>query len=176
MFLLINGFPHFTWLDKLALIFDAAGHFKTMPFMVFALSVLGFLKKDKRLITAAFLFALTLGLTSFIILVLKNTFLRPRPFLLQAGLHVLGNARGGSFPSGHAAFYAALAAFACFYYGRAKYFWIGIALVGGILRIYQGVHYPSDVVAGWVIGFGITHFFMKSILTSPVLGYNKKKE
>jgi undecaprenyl-diphosphatase len=66
-----------------------------------------------------------------------------------------------SWPSGHAsssiAFYGALAAIASRRapaWARAG-IWLalgGLAALVGASRVYLGVHYPSDVVAGWVLG------------------------
>jgi|HubBroStandDraft_6_1064221.scaffolds.fasta_scaffold114710_3 undecaprenyl-diphosphatase len=69
-----------------------------------------------------------------------------------------------SFPSGHALYaaclYGCLASLAT---GRRVMIWIGagllIALIG-VSRIYLGVHYPSDVLAGWSIGW----FWMRSVV------------
>ena len=58
-----------------------------------------------------------------------------------------------SFPSNHAANIAGLATiFTFIYYNYKYYFWI-IAIIVMFSRIYIGVHYPSDVITGWAIGF-----------------------
>jgi len=39
------------------------------------------------------------------------------------------------------------------YYARPiGFFWLGIAILTGISRIYVGVHYPYQVVFGWMVG------------------------
>lgn len=88
---------------------------------------------------------------------LKLVFQRPRPDLPH-----LVPAGGYSFPSGHAAITAALyltLALICSHGtgcrpGRIA-IWAAAALavlLVGISRVYLGVHYPSDVVAGWATG------------------------
>ena len=88
---------------------------------------------------------------------LKLMFLRPRPDIPH-----LAPATGYSFPSGHATVTSALFFTLALVYcrhaasrtGRALVL-IGAALLVllvGISRVYLGVHYPSDVVAGWAVG------------------------
>ncbi len=89
---------------------------------------------------------------------LKQLFARPRPDYPQAYM----TAPGFSFPSGHAmisiAFYGAIAYLACSYLKqfRAKLLVSMSALVIsgliGFSRLYLGVHYISDVLAGWAAG------------------------
>jgi membrane-associated phospholipid phosphatase len=83
---------------------------------------------------------------------------RPRPVLDQ-----LVGGRGASFPSGHATATTALL-FAAAYYltsgraPRARAFIWTVALLGsllmGVTRVYLGVHWPTDVIAGMVLGAG----------------------
>jgi membrane-associated phospholipid phosphatase len=90
---------------------------------------------------------------------LKITFQRSRP-----SVPWLTIARGYSFPSGHTlvslAIYGILAylVFRTTKQGIGKYV-LGIGLLFvpiliGISRIYLGVHYPSDVLAGWAVAMG----------------------
>lgn len=89
---------------------------------------------------------------------LKGFFERPRPELALR----LTEVNSTSFPSGHAmdsaVIYLTLAALlARLVKERAlKLYFLGLALlltvVVGFTRIYLGVHYPSDVLAGWIAG------------------------
>ncbi len=82
---------------------------------------------------------------------LKSFFQVPRPFEVISWVRHLSNTGGYSFPSGHAT-----AAFSGFFilgvkYGRLPIF-VSLAIIVGISRIYMGIHYPSDIVAGALIG------------------------
>ncbi|MDE6107787.1 MAG: phosphatase PAP2 family protein [Oscillospiraceae bacterium] len=90
-------------------------------------------------------------------LILKPLIDRPRPWLLVEGLvNLVNELDPRSFPSGHtsAAFAAALALFHTLPKNRAKWKWavIVLATLMGLSRLYVGVHYPSDVLAGALVG------------------------
>jgi undecaprenyl-diphosphatase len=99
---------------------------------------------------------LVFGLISsnIVVYVLKAIVARPRPFDMLSGVHVLENETFGSFPSGHAA-NAFLAAFLLAQaYPKYRWWFYGLAAVVAFSRVYMGVHYPLDVVAGALLGLG----------------------
>ena len=89
---------------------------------------------------------------------LKNLFQRPRPDLVPHGSYV----SSASFPSGHsmlsAVTYLTLGALLSRSQRRKRlkaYFLLVAALLSflvGVSRVYLGVHWPTDVVAGWAAG------------------------
>ncbi len=107
--------------------------------------------------------------------VLKSVFQRARPELVDSGYSA---SLYSSFPSAHATvavgFYGTLALLVAW---RLKGFWrwtvvtVGIALVLliGFSRLYLGVHYPTDIIAGylaaplWVGTIGICHFLWSAL-------------
>ncbi len=99
-------------------------------------------------------------------LLLKNIVQRPRP----VGYRLIDE-NGYSFPSGHAmvnmAFYGYLI-YLVYKYVKNKYIkWILIVLLGslilgiGVSRIYLGVHYTSDVLAGFLISLSYLIVYVK---------------
>jgi len=85
-------------------------------------------------------------------LVAKDLIAVPRPFNVLAGINVAYFPGGSSFPSGHAA--GAFAAFSAWCFRERRHYipLLGFASLIGISRVYIGVHYPMDVLAGAVIG------------------------
>ena len=91
---------------------------------------------------------------------LKLFYDRPRPDLVQHGSFVYSH----SFPSGHSTLSAAAVLTAAMILAslerrrRAKTFVFAAAIlliVGiGVSRVYLGVHWPTDVLAGWTLGAG----------------------
>ena len=80
--------------------------------------------------------------------------LRPcNPYVFIEGAHFLrGMKTSLSFPSSHAANNAAVATLITARYPRVKWIFIGLALLVGYSRIYVGVHYPLDVLGGFLVG------------------------
>ena len=88
----------------------------------------------------------------------KITFQRPRPTLFHPLLHESGY----SFPSGHSLIsvvvYGLLGYFAMHLFGRrvprlvVGIVTVAIILLVGVSRVYVGVHFPTDVLAGWTAG------------------------
>ncbi|OGI72247.1 hypothetical protein A3J61_02045 [Candidatus Nomurabacteria bacterium RIFCSPHIGHO2_02_FULL_38_15] len=91
------------------------------------------------------------------VLVVKNIFVNPRPFLVYPEIQTLFiYGSDDSFPSGHATFYGALAVSIFAYHRRAGIvFAIGAVLIG-LARIIAGVHFPLDVLMGFIFGGSVS--------------------
>jgi membrane-associated phospholipid phosphatase len=86
--------------------------------------------------------------------VLKDYFGIPRPFQILDDVTPLVFSTNAfqALPSGHATFFAALATSVYFLDKRVGVA-IGVcAFVIGLARIMAGIHWPSDILAGWVLG------------------------
>ena len=83
---------------------------------------------------------------------------RERPFVFE-GLDALikQNPLEASFPSGHAIFFMALAVYFLLA-GHKKLGWflmVSTALIS-LARVAAGIHWPTDILAGWVLGAGVS--------------------
>ena len=140
-------------LDRLALAFTAAGD--PLPMSISALLItLGLAVWGSRL--QAWFFALSVGGAMGLNLLVKLLFARPRPTLWLS----IKPAFYYSFPSGHAMGAAAVVAALGFLLWQHRPQWLawtlGALFVLGVgwSRVYLGVHYPSDVLAGWTGSVG----------------------
>ncbi len=145
--------PH--WLQVTMLDFTALGG--TSVLTLLTVLAVGFLAMQRRWGRAAFLVLATSGgaLLSFW---LKANYARPRPTLVAHLVEVVDP----SFPSGHAMNSAIIYLTLGVLLARAasarrlKAYLVGVAmlltLLVGCSRVYLGVHYPTDVLAGWTVG------------------------
>jgi undecaprenyl-diphosphatase len=80
---------------------------------------------------------------------------RTRPFIAHRQIEPLYTVHSSSFPAGHAATAFAGAVLAAAIAPRLAPVLGALALVIGFSRVYDGVHYPTDVVAGAIIGVAV---------------------
>jgi len=141
------------------------------------------LSRDRRMLR---LWAVGLIGNSIIIQLLKQFYQRPRPELITPYL----TEHNFSFPSGHATVgtlaWLTLAAVAIRFVPRhsVRVFIVSaaivLAIVIGASRVYLGVHWPSDVLAGWSLGIGwaslcwlAAHYLSRGSAGSGDLGHSK---
>jgi undecaprenyl-diphosphatase len=109
----------------------------------------------KRLHQEALFVILSVGGAALLNALLKQLFQRPRPDIVTPVV----TAHGFAFPSGHTMSSMALACAVTLLCWRARVRYrlpvsvgaLGFAFLVGASRVYLGVHYPSDVLAGWLV-------------------------
>lgn len=150
IFNFIFGLSHKSgFLDNVIVIF--AEH---VPYvMLIAVAVMVFRIKDwKEKFRAIALISLSLILSRGLITeLIRALYFRPRPFVTLGIEPLINHSLMPAFPSGHAAFYFALA-FAAFLFSKRLGIWlIAGSVLMGIARVAAGVHWPLDIVAGALV-------------------------
>ena len=98
----------------------------------------------------------SLMLTQSIVYSLKAILSRERPYKIIEHLNTFGiEMKDYSFPSGHSAASFSIATSIALNMPRLSICVFALAMIIGISRIYLGVHYPTDVAAGLILGFSI---------------------
>ena len=106
---------------------------------------------------------------------LKILFQTPRPFWVSTSIKHLAFESSFGLPSGHAqnaaVFWGNIAA-----YFRKRWLWsvlIVLIFLVGISRLYLAVHFPHDVLLGWLVGAIMLWIFLA--LTKPVTAWIKQR-
>jgi undecaprenyl-diphosphatase len=143
------------WMEEMVRDFSALGSTGVLIFL--ALAVVGYLVMA-GMRHAAWLVAASISSGLIFSHLLKWMFERPRPDLVPHATEVYTS----SFPSGHAMMsalvYLTLGALLARLHSarRVKLYVLNLAILltgfVGISRVYLGVHWPTDVLAGWSIG------------------------
>lgn len=166
-------------LDHVALEITALGNTLTLALVV--IMVCTFLWLTHRRFSVALLIVGVIG-GAILNFLLKDIYNRPRPTVVDWGTDVATQ----SFPSGHAM--SAMVA-----YGTVAYLagrlgptpklrwttWIGAAIliIGiGASRIYLGVHYPSDVLAGYIGGLAWTAIVISGLTAIAYFARQRKPD
>ena len=143
------------WAEEMGRDFTALGGMTVLTLLTVA--IVGYLLFERKRHMALFL-AITVGGGILVSSLLKYSFSRPRPDLVPHGSYVYTS----SFPSGHSMMatitYLTLAAVLARAHRRRRVkiyliaFGIFLTIAVGVSRVYLGVHWPTDVLAGWTAG------------------------
>lgn len=95
---------------------------------------------------------------------------RPRPFVENSVNLLLEHSASPSFPSGHAAFFFGFSAMVYFHDKKTGIMFLIASFFVSIFRVYGGIHWPSDILAGALIGI-ISAYFINKIF-SKIKSFN----
>lgn len=147
--LFIQEFLRFEWLNPVVLFITSLGN---AGVVWIALAAMFLVQKKYQKTGLSMVISLLIG---FLVtnLLLKNWVCRPRPYNVIPELHALVTAGDWSFPSGHST--CSMAGAVPMFCGLPRK--IGVpALILAVLiclsRLYVGVHYPTDVLCGALVG------------------------
>ncbi len=116
-------------------------------------SPISFLKRG--VLDGIFILAIPVGIATLISESISQIYSRPRPFSALTNIHLLTpHSADGGMPSHHTVFMIAIATAI---YLRNKLLGLTLAaftILCGVARVAAGVHYPTDVLVGLIIGVG----------------------
>lgn len=148
-FNLINRLAgQFYLLDTLAIFFAQYFGF----FLIFCLFL--FLLKNFRIYWPMIIQALGAAILAGIVItnIIRWFWERPRPFALEKVNLLLPPELTGSFPSGHASFFFAISTIVYCYNKKVGILFFFASFLISISRVFSGIHWPSDILGGLVIG------------------------
>ena len=125
------------------------------------LGLCGWWRQDRALGMRGFTGAATVAGAGLLDQVLKNVACRARPMAPGAGAFftnfpcVPAPYATASFPSGHATTAFATAVLLGLWYPRGTGVFVGLAVLVAVSRVMLGAHFPSDALAGAVLGSGV---------------------
>lgn len=173
LFNAINQLPHASWSDAAALFISYMGNRGIASGIALILIVVGFYRESRKLWENSLAVLVGTLFGGLIVDLLKMIIARPRPYEVLSDVYLVGEASGASFPSGHSTFYAFFVSYLLIrVIKRRQMIWVTLAFLGGFVRVYQGFHYPSDVVGGWVLGAVLGWLLAFFFSSFNVLRYN----
>src|SRR3954466_11769403 len=153
LFRFINQQLATPWLDW-CMPFFSGNRFFVPAVLVVSILLIALGGPRARVFVPVLFVILALG-DGFVINNIKHAAARPRPYLTQPDTRELvGRGNSGSMPSSHTSTWFAATFLSYLFYRKSWRFMLPLALLVAFSRIYVGAHYPSDVLAGAVLGAG----------------------
>ena len=142
--------PFFDWLMPVL-----SGNKLFVPMVLVAAVTLIWRQRTKGALCVVFILLVVALGDPLIINSIKHAVGRPRPFVpMPESITLVGRTSSFSMPSAHAANTAAIAMVAFLFFRRSWRFLMPLAAAIAFSRVYNGVHYLSDVLIGATLGAG----------------------
>lgn len=108
------------------------------------------------------LFVIPVGLATLISELISQFYMRQRPFVTMSNVELLvPHSADGGMPSHHMVFMISIATLVYLSNKRLGILLIFLSVISGIARVSAGIHYPSDVVAGIILGSFVSYFYIR---------------
>ena len=172
LFYFINHNLQNPLLDSVMPVLTQFGDFIFLFFILLIVILYAHLKRNHVLKRIGFLVLMAFLFSGIIAIILKHMIHEPRPFISLSNVHLLiAEDDPLSFPSGHTTSIMAIVSVLILnmkelskkYYKIIDLVLIIFAIIMPFSRIYVGVHYPCDILAGAIIGicggFLVNYFF-----------------
>lgn len=149
LFLAINQFAGQNQLTDYLFMFFA----EAMPYLFIVLVVVLWFRRDEKikrdLIGATFTSVVGITINALI----AQVYFHPRPFMHDLGTTLVSHTPNSSFPSDHTTFMFCIA-FSLMFHQPTRTLALGLtvlAVIGGLSRVFIGVHFPFDIAAASVV-------------------------
>ena len=153
--LLLEAVESLRW-QPLTVLFVLLSAWWMKGFAFVAVGAIGDVRARRPLPVATMVAAVSVGIGSLVVALVKESVDRARPEHANAGIDAAVATPGSpSFPSGHTATAFAAAAVVGTIYPRLRWPLFTLAALVGLSRIYLGVHFALDVAAGAILGLSI---------------------
>lgn len=149
----------YIWLDSFGIFF--AEYFEFV--LIFCLFLFLY-NPVKRYWQARMIFqAILAGVVSrlFFTEIIRFIIPRNRPFIENDVYQLLHYSASFAFPSGHAAFYFAISGVVYFYNKKTGIAFFIASFLICLARVFCGIHWPADIVAGFVVGVFSSYLIIK---------------
>jgi len=125
-------------------------------------------RRKRTILTLLFIY----GILAWTVYGLKYLIARPRPFqilgMTQALTHSRAEVIDPSFPSAHSAYAFMMATLLAHWFPKYRVLFYALAGLIGWTRIYLFLHFPTDVITGGLLGYGVTKITLHFVSESPV--------
>ncbi len=148
LFFLIFGLSKQSSILDTLMIFGAEYLIYLAFLLAFTLIFKGSAEEKKSLL----LVFLTLPIVVIFIKIIHLFFIEPRPFISYHISPLVSEGANASFPSRHAAIMSTLAFAYVYYNSKWALLFLFLMIWVGISRIYVGIHYPLDIIGGFIVG------------------------